>query len=463
MGTIWTPDLSGASGPKYLRLLRALREAVDRGTLSPGARLPPVRDLAYALGITPGTVARAYRTAVEEGLLSSVVGRGTYVTGGATPATPDEPPLIEEVGDGLVDCRACLVPDVGQGAELADLFAEIGAAGGAGLMGYPDASCDLELAARAIDWLGPAHLGPAVPEDMALGLGAQHASILVLQTLLAGAHPVILTEDLAYPGIRHAARMLRAQLVGVEMDEDGIRPEALDEACRRTGAQVLVTAAEVHSPTTVRTSAARKRDLVAVARRHQLHVVEDDCHRIARTDVPAYRQLYPERGWYITSLSKCLSPSLRIGFAVAPKGQGAALRRVAHSTFYGMPAPLVQVGRRSFDSGLVERSRTGVLGVVGRRARAAAEILGGYDIRWRADAPFLWLYLPAGWRASRFAVASEVAGIRTKPADEFAMLDASAPHAVRIALTPRISEPAFAETMHRLEAILARPPQDMDG
>ena len=66
-------------GPKYRRLYDALDRAIRSGMLRPGARLPPVRELAWQLKITPGTVARAYQLATDDGLLEATVGRGTFV------------------------------------------------------------------------------------------------------------------------------------------------------------------------------------------------------------------------------------------------------------------------------------------------------------------------------------------------------------------------------------------------
>ena len=74
MGTMWQPDLTHYDGPKYLALTRSLREAVRDGELPEGTKLPPVRDLAWRLGMTPGTVARAYQIATQEGLLEAAVG-----------------------------------------------------------------------------------------------------------------------------------------------------------------------------------------------------------------------------------------------------------------------------------------------------------------------------------------------------------------------------------------------------
>jgi hypothetical protein len=77
--TIWKPDLSRFKGPKHLALAEAIREAVDAGTLPPDSQLPPQRDLAFALGLSLGTVTRAYKDAERRGLLRGEVGRGTFV------------------------------------------------------------------------------------------------------------------------------------------------------------------------------------------------------------------------------------------------------------------------------------------------------------------------------------------------------------------------------------------------
>ena len=92
MDTIWRPDL-GQGGPKYLALAQELRSAIRSGTLAEGAKLPPVRDLAWDIKVTPGTVARAYQIVTHEGLLQATVGRGTFVAAqvprlSRTPPTP---------------------------------------------------------------------------------------------------------------------------------------------------------------------------------------------------------------------------------------------------------------------------------------------------------------------------------------------------------------------------------------
>ena len=77
--TNWTPDLSAGDGPLYLRLANRIETDIGEGVLPRGTKLPPQRDLAYDIGVTIGTVGRAYALLRERGLVSGEVGRGTYV------------------------------------------------------------------------------------------------------------------------------------------------------------------------------------------------------------------------------------------------------------------------------------------------------------------------------------------------------------------------------------------------
>ena len=128
-GTNWQDIFAAAfedgAGPKYLTMARILREAISDGRLEPGVRLLPVRELAWQLKITPGTVARAYQIVTQEGLLEAVVGRGTFVArsqprlGPTQPLYEDRLPDFDRVRDrdassGLVDFRSPQLPNLGQ-------------------------------------------------------------------------------------------------------------------------------------------------------------------------------------------------------------------------------------------------------------------------------------------------------------------------------------------------------------
>src|SRR5690349_11844337 len=84
--TMWMPEIEHRSGPTAHRIVDALAEAIDTGLLARGVQLPPHRELADSMGLSVGTVSRAYSLARERGLITGTVGRGTFVA-----ARADEP------------------------------------------------------------------------------------------------------------------------------------------------------------------------------------------------------------------------------------------------------------------------------------------------------------------------------------------------------------------------------------
>ena len=461
--TKWAPDVSGAGRSKYKALAEAIREGIISGQLAAGAKLPPVRELAYQIGVTPGTVARAYTMMTDEGRLTAEVGRGTFVAGRAKAAPVADVPLTNTVDETIADFRSSRVPDVGQGLLIDDAMMFVAQSHRRRHINYPTSETDLEAREAVVEWLSLVDIGHFDAAHIVLANGAQNACIMALLSILSGPSPVILTEDLAYPGVRHAARLLRAKVVGVAMDEHGIIPEALAQAYREHGGQVLLTSPEVHSPTTTKTPLARKQAIADVARSLNMMIIDDDCHATVKSDVPSYRAILPEQSYYVSSLTKSVSGALRFGFVVAPAGRGDVLRQVAQSAHYGVSQPITDVCTRLLTTGDAARIREDVAIAVAARVRRAVNVLGSWDIRWREDAPFIWLALPQGWRASSFMVACEQRGILVKPADEFALPGGRAPNAVRLAIGTCGSDTQFVRAINEINAMLGQPQGRIDS
>ncbi len=461
--TIWHPDLSKAGKSKYKALAQAIRDAIINGKLAPSDKLPPVRELGYQLGVTPGTVARAYAILTEEGRLVAEVGRGTFVARSHLPVAEDVQPLISHPNETFADFRSSRVPDVGQGPLIDQAFVRLGTAHRRRNINYPTAETDLETREAVARWLDQDRLGGVTAQDVVLGNGAQNCTLLALQAVLRGQAPVIFSEDLSYPGVRHAARLLRAQVVGLPMDDEGILPEAFLQAHRAHGGQVLLTSAHVHSPTTIRTSLARKRALAEIARDLNITIIEDDCHTVAPTEIPSYRAILPEQSFFVSSLTKSVSGALRFGYAVCPPGQNKVLRQVAQSSFYGVSQPILDVCSDLLNSGGAAQVRDKVVIETARRVRLAVNHLGAWDLSWREDVPFVFLQMPIGWRASGFAMACEKRGIFVKPADEFAMPNGLAPNAVRLGVNTCNNSELFLKAMEDMNDLLANPVSMIDG
>ncbi len=468
MDTIWVPEVDPSIKPKYRGVVQAIREGIASGKLGQGDRLPPVRELGWKLGMTPGTVARAYTLLTDEGTLSAEIGRGTFVAARARP----EPPLnlieVDAVAHGADDDNFNVnlfsphLPNCGQAALIRSLLAEVARNPPSGLMHYPSRRGAKPAREAMVHWLRDTPVGPLDERDIVLSHGGQNAILLIYQTILKGRRPTVFVEDLCYPGFRRAAEVLRAEIVPIAMDADGILPAALAAAAERhPEGQVICTSPEVHSPTCGFTPMSRRREIVEVARAHDLQILEDDCYRMGEAQGECYRALAPERGWYATSLSKTITPALRLGCAIGPRDQAAALHRSAEHGFFGLATPIADLAAALLAhpdlDPIMDRCRDGI----GDYVKIAVNALGSFDLHWRKDVPFVWLELPKGWRASAFCRAAETRGVRVRAAEEFATRTAQTPHAVRMAINAGVALKNFEAAMERVRDLLDNPSDEI--
>ncbi len=464
MDTIWLPELTEGEGPKYLTLARKLREAIGSGALPQGTQLPTVRDLAWRLAVTPGTVSRAYQIATQEGLLSATVGRGTFVAARVPQLGPRQPLFVERsTGSepGRVDLRSPMLPEVGQSAAIAAALQRVAMQNAVDWLDYPSQSEERPLREAVCGWLRARVLGSFGPQDIMLTHGGQNGIGLILDCCLRGDRPVVLTEELSYPGFRYAARAARAEVIGIELDAEGLRPDALEAACRRYGPQVLCLTPSGQNPTTAQMTRARMQEIVSIARRHNLQIIEDECYPATASDTPTLRALAPERVWYMGSLSKTFSAALRFGYVVCPSGLGEAGRLAAQHSFFALSRLVGAVCLDLLASGEAAAIRERVTKELSERLLIVVNRLGAFDLSWSAGLPFVWLQMPQGWRASTFAQRAEEDGVLMRSADQYTMVHGRAPNAVRLAVPGHIARSEFERGLEVLVELLAHPPTDM--
>ena len=451
-----------SAGPKYKRVADTIQSAIRTGDLRAGDKLPPVRELAWSLGITPGTVARAYTLLTTAGHVVAEVGRGTFVA-----TTPPRPSALHReyvsvpVQDGKLSLFSPQLPDLGQVALIREAFGRVGETAPERLLHYPPRDAYRPLREAAVHWLRGIPLGSIDESDVVIVHGAQNGLTVILQAILRGARPTVLVEDLAYPGFRRTADLLRADVVGLPSDEKGVRPDTLADIARATGAQVLCTSPDVHNPTLTCTPSERRSEIAEVCRALDIQIIEDNCYRRTDTTGPSYRILAPERTWHLSSISKILTPALRIGFAVAPRGRGPDLRQVAEHGFFGIAQPLAEVAEHILTLPETDEIVLAIRARMAEYVRVAVNALGTYKLTWHEDVPFLWLPLPQGWRAAAFCRAAEARGVQIRSADEFALRDGRAPHAVRIAVNAQVPLHTFENAMLQLRDLLGHPPEQI--
>lgn len=434
--TIWMPRLEGRSGPRYRAIADSLGDDIASGRLAPGARLPTHRWLADQLGVTVGTVTRAYLEAARRGLLTGEVGRGTFVK----PA-PADPGIAEDATVDLAHNHPPLPPIGPLGSVLQRTLGAISQrADLASLLGYPVDGGKSSHREAGAEWIGRTGLR-AAPDGVVVCAGSQHALTTVLATALRPGD-VLLTEAVTYPGLKALANLLHLRLEGVPLDRDGVLPDALAEACRRSGARALYVVPTIQNPTTSVMSAARREQVAEIARAHGITVIEDDIHALMAAQRPLPIAAFaPERTFYLTSVSKTLAPGLRVGYILGPAAESSRLAAAVRATTYGAAPLTAEVVTSWIRDGtadaLLEARRT----EAAARQAIAAEVLAGSEYDAHPAGYHLWLHLPEPWRSESFAVEAARHGVAVMPAEAFVVGRAAAPHAIRLALgAPRSRE-----------------------
>ena len=146
--TMWTPQISSIDGPRYLAVVSAIIKAIDSGQLPPGAQLPPQRELANRLGLTVGTISRAYSIVKKRHLVSGEVGRGTFVPGPRAAVNGMDTPTHSSPEAGRIDLACFRAPCANLAEPIAAVLLDL--AGRANLLQLDEvsAACGLPDASR---------------------------------------------------------------------------------------------------------------------------------------------------------------------------------------------------------------------------------------------------------------------------------------------------------------------------
>ena len=386
----WRPVLENDGESLYERLILALVRDIGTGSLRPGDRLPPQRHLADQLGLSVGTVTRAYVEAERRGLVAGHVGRGTFVAG-------DEDGDAEVVGQGqVVDLSVNVVPHQAAAKRLAQSLSTLKRHPDLNdAMGYaPPAGPERQRRAAA-EWVRRVAGLEVSWQNLVMTSGAQQAMALAFGTICR-AGDTVLCEDSTFYGMKSLAEHLGLTLRGVEMDGEGVIPERLEQAARETGARTAYLMPTIHNPTGRSMRPARRRDIVRVARKCDMWLVEDDNYAAfgpqgSKAVVPL-TALAPERCFYLGGVSKSVAPGLRTGYLHCPTTTHLeSILRTVRATVYA-PSSL---GGMFLADWIEDGSAFEVVAAVRHeletRAALAREILGPGHAGAVGLAPHFWL------------------------------------------------------------------------
>ena len=352
---------AGSDVSLQAQIRQSVVEAILARAILPGDKLPSSRQLSNQLKVSRNTVILAYQALVDTGYLQprersgyvvsedAPVARLAELPGDAPDAARDSvidwdqklvqsctyirpvhkplnwreypyPFIYGQVDDelfSLSEWRDCARQALGM-RNFGTMVGDFGLNDDPMLLNY---ICSRSLPRRGIK---------ARPEQILVTLGAQNALYLVAQ-LIVDAQKRVVIENPAYPDLRDILAQRTSHIAELPVDEGGL---VLDETVLCKSDAVFITPSH-QCPTTHTMSADRRRELLAMAGRHDLLIVEDDYEfemNFLEAATPALKSQDEEgRVIYVGSLSKSVFPGLRLGYLVAPEAlikQARALRHL---------------------------------------------------------------------------------------------------------------------------------------
>jgi GntR family transcriptional regulator/MocR family aminotransferase len=443
-----------SSIPLYQQIKTHLRNGILSGNLAADTRLPASRSLAESLGVNRITVESAYDELEAEGLIFARLGSGTYVL-----PRNDLPPLPREGEETSWPLWQRLVGGSKSNALSAGPEALLRAAGHPQPISFASGQSDSRLfpaedfrrvlqavmrrdGIAALDYGEPAgHMPLRVtiahilgsqglqirPENVLITAGSQQALSLVTQVLLKPGD-VILVESPTYSGALDLFGALGFRVVGVPVDRQGMQVQALEKLLQQHHPRLIYTIPNFHNPTGTCLSGARRHELIVLADRYNVPILEDDFVGDLRYEgrtQPALKALDPGgRVIYISTFSKMLMPGLRVGFLVAEGPVFEGLVRLKHASDLATSSLVQRAIEAYVTVGRYQAHLRRCCQEFRRRRDAmTAAVQRYFPAGTQLDVPqgglFLWLQLPNGISADDLLPTACERGVSFAPGSAF--------------------------------------------
>ncbi|TKW65965.1 MAG: PLP-dependent aminotransferase family protein [Paracoccus denitrificans] len=419
--------------PAYRSLAQGVAAAIDAGSLRPGDRLPPHRELAWQLGLSVQTVSRAYEELIRADLISGEVGRGSFVKSGPREtievpwfrAPTDRPPIDMSM------MTPVALPQIAQ-AWQASLRRIAEQPPNPAMYSFRPRQTMALYGGMAASWL--ARCGFVVPAQRILITNGTTPAMYVALSCATRPGEEIATESSTCHTLRPVSSSLHVRLRGIACDSGGMIPEALEQAARSSNGRLksVFLLPSGAGPFARIMDRDRREALAQVAISAGLTILENDAlGPVAARRPPPVSSFAPENSFYFTGLSKSLSPGLRMGFLAMPDALAEqALNR--HLSMAWMATPMIaEIARDWIESGVADELLAAQRAQLVLRNRLAQRLLGARATGF-PQGLHRWLPLPQG--SDERVILSEALdrGVAVAPGTGFAITD-TAP-ALRVCL-----------------------------
>ncbi|UBQ46507.1 aminotransferase-like domain-containing protein [Bacillus velezensis] len=360
--------------PKYIQIIQFIKEKIGNGEWPIGSKIPSQRTLAKHFEVNRSTVITALEELTADGLIEGRMGKGTVVTNNTWTllAKNSAPDWDQYVTSGIQQPSQKIVQEINKSESNSDLIQlskgelsheifplavmkEIMGKLSQNIeaFGYEEPKGYLPLREALSGYLRTIGI-QASPSSILIVSGALQALQLISMGLLQRGSTVFLDQP-SYLYSLHVFQSAGMKLTGVPMDNDGLLPEHIHMARGERGRAILYTNPCFHNPTGILMTKKRREEILAASENAQLPIIEDDIYRELWIDEipPDPIKTIDKNGHvlYIGSLSKTLSPGLRIGWIVGPEPVIERLSDIKMQTDYGSSSLSQRVAAEWFTSG----------------------------------------------------------------------------------------------------------------
>ncbi len=352
----------------YVQVANGLIKLIRSGILKSGTKLPSIRELARELMLHPKTIVAAYEEMALQDWIYSKPRSGMIVVENLPELKPQtfysaanktvdsvsksgkemkQPKFKYIINDGFPDYRLAPIEQLLKQYKNSfydghtELFSSLSPAAGS-----------INLRTALAKYLSETRALNVNAENLLITRGAQMAIYLTAALLLKNGDTVIVGEP-SYTFANRIFEQAGAKLIGIPVDKDGIDTDAIEKYCQKKAPKLIYIIPHHHHPTTVTLSTARRMKLLSLIQKYNFYLIEDDYdYEFHYTHKPILPLASAEQNGhviYIGSITKNLSPSIRVGYMIASQDiidkaaehkklidiKGDALSENALATLYG--------------------------------------------------------------------------------------------------------------------------------
>lgn len=424
----WKPEIDKRIKPIYMTLANQLEQDVLNGTLLPGTKLPPQRELADFLDMNVSTVSKAFKVCELKGLLSATVGRGTYVS---YDALSNNYLLPESKSKNIID-MGVLIPDTSSEDYLTQQLRNMVKESNFGkqfryqndLQWQKDAAVSFMKKSGYDTTLNSIHFAN----------GGQNAIMAALLGLCQHGDKIGIDTHI-YSGVKTAASMLGIQLLPIKWDDGGMSEEALIQACKQENLKGIYLIPDYQNPTTQNMSLSRRKSIAQIAKDFNIFIIEDAIFPLMRKErEKSVATFAPEQTIYITSFSKAVAPGLRLAYLLVPEQYKKSIVNALYNLNLTVSPLMLELASRVVVSGTLDK----IIHVHQQNTIIRNQLVNKYFAEYNCCGEdtciFRWLQLPSCITGAEFESLALERGVQVYAAERFTVGNSVPEKAVRLSI-----------------------------